>query len=114
MLLGLPVGAVMASLLMRLRRGTPYALLALGTALMNVAIGIAIPAIPAMTASVMRVAGKQHANSAAAALIGSILHMLQDWSLRLPLAYATITAAYGLVACLVYKHVHFPKAAAAA
>ena len=92
---------------------------------MNVAIGIAIPA---MTATVMRVAGKQHANSAAAALnanrqigalvgvalIGSILHMLPDWSLRLPLAYATIAAAYGLAAGLVYRHVHVPKAVAAA
>ena len=65
MLAGLLVGAVMALLLMGLRPGTPYGWLALGTAVMNVAIGIAIPA---MTATVMRVAGKQHANSAAAAL----------------------------------------------
>ena len=124
MLAGLLVGAVMALLLTALRPGTPYVLLALGTAVMNVAIGIAIPA---MTATVMRVAGKQHANSAAAALnanrqigalvgvalIGSILHMLPDWSLRLPLAYATIAAAYGLAAGLVYRHVHLPKAVAA-
>ncbi len=125
MLAGLLVGAVMALLLMGLRPGTPYGWLALGTAVMNVAIGIAIPA---MTATVMRVAGKQHANSAAAALnanrqigalvgvalIGSILHMLPDWSLRLPLAYATIAVAYGLAAGLVYRHVHVPKAVAAA
>ncbi len=123
MLAGLLVGAVMALLLMGLRPGTPYGLLALGTAAMNVAIGIAIPA---MTATVMRVAGKQHANSAAAALnanrqigalvgvalMGSILHMVQDWSLRLPLAYATIAAAYALGASLVYRHVRVPTAAA--
>lgn len=123
MLLGLLVGAGMALLLMALRPATPYVLLALGTAVMNVAIGIAIPA---MTATVMRVAGKQHANSAAAALnanrqigalvgvalMGSILHMVQDWSLRLPLAYATIAAAYALAASLVYRHVRVPTAAA--
>ncbi|MGK5034340.1 hypothetical protein [Janthinobacterium sp. LB3P118] len=82
----------------RCRPGTACALLAPGTAVMNVAVGIAI--LRHETASVMRVAGKQHANSAAAALnanrqigalvgvalIGSILHMLPDWSLRLPLA----------------------------
>ena len=124
MLAGLLVGAVMALLLMGLRPDTPYGWLALGTAVMNVAIGIAIPA---MTATVMRVAGKQHANSAAAALnanrqvgalvgvalVGTILHMFPGWAVRLPLAYATMALAYGLAACLVYQHVRLPRVQAA-
>jgi len=124
MLYGLLVAAVMALVLMGLKPDTPYVLLALGTAVMNVAIGIAIPA---MTATVMRVAGKQYANSAAAALnanrqigalvgvalIGTILHTVPDWSLRLPLAYAIMAAGYALAASLVYRHVHLPKAVTA-
>lgn len=124
MLAGLLTAGAMALVLMGLKPGTPYGLLALGAGIMNVAIGIAIPA---MTATVMRVAGKQHANSAAAALnanrqvgalvgvalTGSILHMTADWGLRLPLAYATMAAAYGLAACLVYKHVRLPQLQAA-
>ena len=124
MLAGLLTASVMALVLMGLRPATPYALLALGTGLMNVAIGIAIPA---MTATVMRVAGKQHANSAAAALnanrqigalvgvalVGSILHMTPSWPVRLPLAYAIMALAYGLAACLVYKHVRLPQVQAA-
>jgi len=124
MLLGLLTASVMALLLMGLRPATPYALLALVTGTMNVAIGIAIPA---MTATVMRVAGKQHANSAAAALnanrqigalvgvalVGSILHMTPGWALRLPLAYAIMALAYALAAGLVYRHVRLARAQAA-
>lgn len=120
MLSGLLTASVMALVLTGLRPATPYALLALGTGIMNLAIGIAIPA---MTATVMRVAGKQHANSAAAALnanrqigalvgvalVGSILHMAPSWAVRLPLAYAIMALAYGLAACLVYRHVHAPR-----
>lgn len=124
MLAGLLTASAMALVLMGSKPGTPYALLALGAGIMNLAIGIAIPA---MTATVMRVAGKQHANSAAAALnanrqvgalvgvalIGSILHMFPGWTVRLPLAYATIAVAYGLAACLVYRHVRLPRVQAA-
>lgn len=120
MLAGLLTASVMALVLTGLRPATPYALLVLGAGLMNVAIGIAIPA---MTATVMRVAGKQHANSAAAALnanrqigalvgvalVGSILHMAPSWAVRLPLVYAVMALAYGLAACLVYRHVHAPR-----
>lgn len=124
MLAGLLTASVMALVLMGLRPATPYALLALGTGIMNLAIGIAIPA---MTATVMRVAGKQHANSAAAALnanrqigalvgvalVGSILHMTPSWPVRLPLAYAIMALAYGLAASLVYQHVRLPQVRAA-
>lgn len=124
MLAGLLTASAMALVLMGLKPGTPYALLALGTGIMNLAIGIAIPA---MTATVMQVAGKQHANSAAAALnanrqigalvgvalIGTILHMFPGWAVRLPLAYATMALAYGLAAGLVYRHVRLPRVQAA-
>jgi DHA2 family methylenomycin A resistance protein-like MFS transporter len=87
---------------------------------MNVAIGIAIPG---MTATVMLVAGRAHANSAAAALnanrqigalvgvamMGSVLHLTPDWQWRLPLSFGMIAAAYAGALYLVY---HFIKLAA--
>jgi len=83
---------------------------------MNVAIGIAIPG---MTATVMLVAGKANANSAAAALnanrqigalvgvamMGTVMHVAPHWALRLPLAFALITAAYAGALLLVYRHI---------
>jgi len=125
MLAGLCVGSVMALLMTALRQHTPYPLLVLGVVLMNVAIGIAIPA---MTTTVMQVAGRAHANSAAAALnanrqigalvgvamMGTILHTLPDWSVRLPVAFALIALVYALAAVLVYRRVRVPMASGAA
>ncbi|MGE8655725.1 MAG: MFS transporter [Achromobacter sp.] len=84
-------------------------------ALANLGVGIAVPA---MTSVVMQVAGKHHANSAAAALnanrqagalvgvalMGTILHLLPDWHASLPAAYAVITAGYLGAAALVWRH----------
>ena len=121
MLYGLMVGLLMAVLmLLGLRPETPYWLLVTAAVVMNVAIGIAIPG---MTATVMLVAGKAHANSAAAALnanrqigalvgvamMGTVMHMAQDWSLRLPLAFTLIAAAYAGALCLVYRYVKLEK-----
>jgi DHA2 family methylenomycin A resistance protein-like MFS transporter len=121
MLYGLSVGLAMAvALLAFLRPDTPYLLLVLGTMLMNVAIGIAIPG---MTATVMQVAGRVHANSAAAALnanrqigalvgvamMGSVLHMAPDWQWRLPLAFGLIALAYAGAWALVYRHVKLAR-----
>ena len=121
MLYGLSVGLAMAvALLAFLRPDTPYLLLVLGTMLMNVAIGIAIPG---MTATVMQVAGRVHANSAAAALnanrqigalvgvamMGSVLHMAPDWQWRLPLAFGLIALAYAGAWVLVYRHVKLAR-----
>lgn len=94
----------------------PYWLLVLGTIVMNVAIGIAIPG---MTATVMLVAGKAHANSAAAALnanrqigalvgvamMGTVLHMTVDWAWRLPSAFGLVSCAYAGALALVYFYV---------
>jgi DHA2 family methylenomycin A resistance protein-like MFS transporter len=114
---GLSVGLGMAGLLLvGLRPETPYALLVGGTIVMNVAIGIAIPG---MTATVMAVAGRAHANGAAAALnanrqigalvgvaiMGTILHSTADWHWRLPLAFVLIGAAYAGALTLVLRYV---------
>ncbi len=125
MLFGLLSAALMALVLTRLTPHTPFALLALGTALMNVSIGIAIPA---MTATVMQVAGRTYANSAAAALnanrqvgalvgvavIGTVLHSVPDWTLRLPLAFSLIGLVYLAGAWLVYRHISMPASQPAA
>jgi DHA2 family methylenomycin A resistance protein-like MFS transporter len=121
MMYGLLVGLSMAVLMLAgLSPQTPYWLLVLGTVVMNVAIGIAIPG---MTATVMLVAGKAHANSAAAALnanrqigalvgvamMGTVLHMVPGWAWRLPLAFGLITSAYAGALCLVYRYVKLGK-----
>ena len=121
MMYGLMVGLGAAlAMLACLRPDTPYWLLVLGTIVMNVAIGIAIPG---MTATVMLVAGKAHANSAAAALnanrqigalvgvaaMGAVLHMAPEWAWRLPLAFCLVSAAYAGALCLVYRYVKLGK-----
>jgi DHA2 family methylenomycin A resistance protein-like MFS transporter len=123
MMYGLMVGLGAALvMLLGLRPDTPYWLLVLAAIVMNVAIGIAIPG---MTATVMLVAGKTHANSAAAALnanrqigalvgvaaMGAVLHMAPDWAWRLPSAFGLITAAYAGALCLVYRYVKLGKPA---
>ena len=117
MLYGLMVGLAAAlAMLAGLSPQTPYWLLVLGMVVMNVAIGIAIPG---MTAAVMQVAGKAHANSAAAALnanrqigalvgvamMGAVLHLTADWAWRLPTAFGLVSAAYASALVLVYFHV---------
>jgi DHA2 family methylenomycin A resistance protein-like MFS transporter len=121
MMYGLLVGLGAAvAMLAGLTPNTPYWLLVLGTIVMNVAIGIAIPA---MTATVMLVAGKANANSAAAALnanrqigalvgvalMGTVLHMVPGWASRLPLAFGLVTAAYAGALWLVYRYVRLGK-----
>ena len=90
----------------------PFAIM---VALGNLGVGIAVPA---MTSVVMQVSGKQHANSAAAALnanrqsgalvgvalMGTILHLLPDWHASLPVAYVAIAASYAVAVALVWRH----------
>jgi DHA2 family methylenomycin A resistance protein-like MFS transporter len=121
MLHGLAIGLGMALLLAAcLQPSTPYWLLVLAVIVMNMAIGTAIPG---MATTVMQVAGRSHANSAAAALnanrqvgalvgvalMGSVLHMLPEWRWRLPLAFALIAAAFAGAWCLVYRHVRLGR-----
>ena len=102
----------------------PYPLLLLGVTVMSLLIAVAIPA---MTTMAMQIAGRAHANSAAAALnanrqigalvgvavMGVILHSVEDWGVRLPLAFATLTLAFGVVTFLVYRYVSAFKPALA-
>lgn len=95
--------------------GVAYWPFALVVALANLGVGIAVPA---MTSIVMQVSGRQHANSAAAALnanrqsgalvgvavMGTILHVLPDWHASLPAAYGVITVSYVITVMLAWRH----------
>lgn len=113
---GISLAAAMSAVaIFALTPGIAYWPFAALIALANLGVGIAVPA---MTSVVMQVSGKQHANSAAAALnanrqsgalvgvalIGTILHLQPDWHGALPVAYGVIAASYLLAATLVWRH----------
>lgn len=117
---GMATGSAMGLVLLVLAWALPdlrFGVMLAVIIVMNVAVGIAIPA---MTASVMQVAGKAHANSAAAALnanrqigalvgvalMGSLLYASPAWSQRLPAGFAVVALAFACGACLAYRHVH--------
>lgn len=116
MLLGLGLATVFGLLQTTLAPATPYWLFALLAAATNFGASIAIPA---MTVVVMQVAGRAHANSAAAALnanrqigalvgvalIGAVLHTFPDWGLRTMLAFLLIGGAYGAALLLAARHI---------
>ncbi|MEN5160093.1 MFS transporter [Achromobacter spanius] len=95
--------------------GVAYRPFAIVVALANLGVGIAVPA---MTSIVMQVSGRQHANSAAAALnanrqsgalvgvavMGTLLHLLPDWHATLPAAYGVISASYGITIGLAWRY----------
>lgn len=116
LLLGLSVGALFTALSAAFRPETPYWMLAAICAAANLGVSTAIPA---MTAVVMQVAGRVHANSAAAALnanrqigalvgvavMGAVLHTVDGWQLRNPLAFGMMAAAYAIALWLVWRFV---------
>ncbi|MDB5775991.1 MAG: major facilitator transporter [Herbaspirillum sp.] len=122
MLAGLSGGALFAALLTGLTPQTPYWLFALGIALANFGISVAIPA---MTTAVMQVAGRKHANSAAAtlnanrqigalvgvAVMGVILHSVTEWDLRNMLAFGFISAVYLGALFLVARYIDVVRSA---
>lgn len=120
LLWGLSVGAAMGAVLLALAwtaPDAPFGALLAAIVVMNLGVGVAIPA---MTASIMQVAGKAHANSAAAslnanrqigalvgvALMGSLIHALPAWDARLPAGFLAVALAFTLAWRLVYRHVH--------
>ncbi|AMP00425.1 sugar (and other) transporter family protein [Collimonas arenae] len=119
MLGGLLLATLMAVVLTTTTSHTPYPLFALGVAIANWGVGIAIPA---MTTTVMQVAGRSHANSAAAALnanrqigalvgvaiVGSILHAVTTWDSRMPFAFSVIGLSYCAAALLVWRFISGP------
>lgn len=116
LLLGLSVGAVFTALATTMRPETPYWLLALVCALANLGISTAIPS---MTTVVMQVAGKTHANSAAAALnanrqigalvgvavMGAVLHGVSGWAARNEWAFGMMALGYAVALWLVWRYV---------
>ncbi|HEY0297386.1 MAG TPA: MFS transporter, partial [Bordetella sp.] len=88
-------------------------------ALCNLGIGVAIPA---MTATTMRLAGRAHANGAAAALnanrqagalvgvavMGMLIHGLAGWPERLVLAFGIGAAGYAIGALLAWRRLGYP------
>ena len=113
---GLSLAAAMSAIgIVFFAPAVPYWPFAIIVALANLGVGIAVPA---MTSIVMQVSGKQHANSAAAALnanrqsgalvgvamMGTILHLLPDWGASLPVAYGVITVGYVLTVALTWRH----------
>lgn len=116
MQLGLTVAVIFSGLLMTVTATTPYWIFALVGACANLGVSTAIPA---MTTAVMQVAGRAHANSAAAALnanrqigalvgvalVGAILHTFGDWYWRTALAFGVICAVYAGALWLVARYI---------
>ena len=89
-----------------------------GVRTVNASPDVAI-AVPAMTTAVMQVAGRQHGNSAAAALnanrqigalvgvavMGAILHTFAGWNMRTSLAFGFICAMYAVALLLVSRYI---------
>ena len=109
MRLGLTVGAALGVAVVILSASKQLSATGLiaAVSLMNLAIGMAIPA---MTASAMQLAGQQHANSAAAALnanrqvgalvgvaaIGTILQAFAEWEGAMPIAFSLVFSTYAV------------------
>lgn len=120
LLLGLSVGALFIAIATSFTPATPYWVLAGICALANLGVSTAIPA---MTTVVMQVAGRAHANSAAAALnanrqigalvgvagMGAVLHSVDSWPIRNLLAFGSMALAYALALWLVWRFVGVVK-----
>jgi DHA2 family methylenomycin A resistance protein-like MFS transporter len=111
---GFGVAALCALGLAISARHIPITIFIAGVGVMNLFLG---GAIPAMTATVMQLAGRSHANGAAAALnanrqigalvgvalMGTILHVAGSWNMRLELAFGSIAAVYALAGAVVFR-----------
>ncbi|HEU0231013.1 MAG TPA: MFS transporter [Burkholderiaceae bacterium] len=113
--LGLASAATLTAVVTATATILPYWLFAALIMLINLGVGIAIPA---MTVTVMEVAGQDHANIAAAALnanrqigaligvalIGTILHSAPAWPRSLPVTFGLITMGYLVAAALALRY----------
>jgi DHA2 family methylenomycin A resistance protein-like MFS transporter len=113
---GLGMAAVCAMLLSAARTATPLWLVMSGCVLLFLAVGLAIPA---MTTTVLKAAGRGDANAASAALnanrqigalvgvaiAGTVLHAAADWDRRLLFAFGAMALAYALAWLLVYRRI---------
>lgn len=120
MLLGMLFASLGGLCMTAARQHTPYPLLALGVCVMNFAAGLAIPA---MTTTLLQLAGGPNANGAAAALnanrqigalvgvavMGMTLHFGGGWDRTLTVAFAAIALAYGAAGLLVLWSLKAPS-----
>lgn len=113
--LGLATATVLTAITAAGGNTLPYWLFATLIMLINLGVGIAIPA---MTVTVMEAAGQAHANIAAAALnanrqigalvgvalIGTMLHRVPAWPQALPLTFGLIAAGYLAATVLAMRY----------
>lgn len=115
MLYGLIIATVLSLIIVVRGMDIPYTLFVLVVMTANLGIGVAIPA---MTTTIMQLAGQHHANIAAASLnanrqigtligvaaMGMILHALPQWHDALPAGFGVITLAYMGAALLAGRY----------
>ena len=87
--------------------------------IMNVSVGIALPA---MTTTVLQVCGTRYAGSASAAvnasrqigalvgvaIMGGIFHATTEWTWRMPAAFVVLTSSYAFACVLTYRFIPKP------
>ncbi|WP_161952729.1 MFS transporter [Actinoplanes sp. TFC3] len=112
-LVALCVAAAASATMVTISAATPYALLAVAVGVANFCVGVTVPAL---TATLMEVAGS-HASTAAALLnanrqvgallgvaaAGSVIAAPTDWYHAASVAFAVIALAYGTAACLASR-----------
>lgn len=113
LLFGVSIAGLAISPLLGLSPQTPYWVIAFWVCLANFGVGIAVPA---MTTTVMQIAGSTHANIASAtlnanrqlgalfgiAILSSILQHSSDWYLNLRLSLTTVVAVQLFAAFLTW------------
>jgi DHA2 family methylenomycin A resistance protein-like MFS transporter len=113
--LGLATATALTAVTAASGNALPYWFFAILIMLINLGVGTAIPA---MTVTVMEVAGQAHANIAAAALnanrqigalvgvalIGTMLHRVPAWPQALPLALGLVAAGYLAATVLAVRY----------
>ncbi|PFR34419.1 MFS transporter [Bacillus cereus] len=116
MLVSITIAGIGSLLLMFSVSSAPYWILAVIYAIANLGVGVAVPA---MTATVMQAAGKEHANIAGAtlnanrqvgalvgvAIMGIVLHEAHSWYNGATIAFLVMSIAYLVASFLTWRFV---------
>lgn len=116
MLVSITIAGIGSLLLMFSVSSAPYWILAVIYAIANLGVGVAVPA---MTATVMQAAGKEHANIAGAtlnanrqvgalvgvAIMGVVLHEAHSWYNGATIAFLVMSIAYLVASFLTWRFV---------
>ncbi|MBY0039521.1 MFS transporter [Bacillus cereus] len=116
MLVSITIAGMGSLLLMFSVSSAPYWILAVIYAIANLGVGVAVPA---MTATVMQAAGKEHANIAGAtlnanrqvgalvgvAIMGVVLHEAHSWYNGATIAFLVMSIAYLVASFLTWRFV---------